>query len=65
MKLFHRSPVNHQCGEFLPFPTLIQSLLRILGRGGVPGRPGELLPVDGEDVVVAGRQVPVNINIKY
>ena len=25
MKLFHRSPVHHWCGEFLQFPILVRS----------------------------------------
>ena len=35
----------------------IQTLLRILGGGRVPWRPGKLLPVYGEHVVVAGHEV--------
>ena len=37
--------------------NMAECVLCVLGRGGVPGRPGQLLPVDGEDVVVAGREV--------
>ena len=37
----------------------LYSLLGILGSSGVPWRPGELLPVDGEHIVVASREVLV------
>ena len=29
MKLFHRPPINHWCGEFLQFPALVQHWLVI------------------------------------
>ena len=58
MKLFHRSPVNRQCGEFLPFPTLGPPIhtLTIFANPFLEGKPS--LEDAGVLTVEPGDQAP-------